>query len=170
MNILQRLGKIGLVVFFVVLLDQLTKYLAIQLLDGKGVISLVGDSLRFLLVENRGGFLSLGASLPDGLRDIIFLFVTTIFLVGFFFYTLFDRQSTPFILISSSLIIGGGIGNLIDRSLREGAVIDFVNVGIGGLRTGIFNIADMAVLFGCMLLLVALINAEKKKKGELKEE
>ncbi len=170
MNILQRLGKIGLVVFFVVLLDQLTKYLAIQLLDGKGVISLVGDSLRFLLVENRGGFLSLGASLPDGLRDIIFLFVTTIFLVGFFFYTLFDRQSTPFILVSSSLIIGGGIGNLIDRSLREGAVIDFVNVGIGGLRTGIFNIADMAVLFGCMLLLVALINAEKKKKGELKEE
>lgn len=143
MNILQRLGKIGLVVFFVVLLDQLTKYLAIQLLDGKGVISLVGDSLRFLLVENRGGFLSLGASLPDGLRDIIFLFVTTIFLVGFFFYTLFDRQSTPFILISSSLIIGGGIGNLIDRSLREGAVIDFVNVGIGGLRTGIFNIADI---------------------------
>ncbi len=169
MNISQRLGKIGFVVLLVVLLDQATKYIAIQLLDGKGMISLMGDCLRFLLVENRGGFLSLGASLPEGWRNIIFLFVTSIFLVAFFFYTLFDRQSSPFILLSSSLIIGGGIGNLIDRSLRDGGVIDFVNVGIGNLRTGIFNIADMAVLFGCMLLFVALISAEKRKKDKLQE-
>jgi len=166
MNKVQRLGKISLVVILVVILDQITKYLAIQLLEGKGVISLAGDCLRFLLVENRGGFLSLGASLPDGLRTLIFLFITSIFLVAFFFYTLLDKYSTPLILASSSMIIGGGVGNLIDRGLREGSVIDFVNVGIGGLRTGIFNIADMAVLFGCILLLVALVKAEKAKKNE----
>lgn len=140
----------------VVVLDQLAKYIAFQMLEGKGVISLFNDCLRFLLAENRGGFLSLGASLPENVRSTIFLVLTSIFLIAFFLYTLFDKNVSKYSLIASSMIIGGGVGNLIDRALRQGAVIDFVNVGIGGLRTGIFNIADMAVLFGCILLFFSL--------------
>lgn len=161
----RRLVHILVIVAIVVALDQGTKYLAIQLLQGRGVISLLNDCLRFLLVENRGGFLSLGASLPEGLRNVIFLIVTSLFLLFFFLYTVFDRESTPLILYSSSAIIGGGVGNLIDRSLRDGAVVDFVNVGIGAVRTGIFNVADMAVLFGCIALFAGLVMTDGRKGG-----
>jgi signal peptidase II len=57
--------------------------------------------------------------------------------------------------ISWALICGGGFGNLIDRFSRHGYVTDFLNVGIGTLRTGIFNIADFALLVGIALLVLS---------------
>ncbi len=143
-------------VFVVVALDQGSKYLAIQLLTDKGAISLLNDSVRFLLAENRGGFLSMGAALPEGMRRAIFLPVTAVLLLLFFLYTLFDKKLNRIMLNASALIIGGGIGNLLDRGFREGIVIDFVNIGIGNLRTGIFNLADVAVLGGCIILFYTL--------------
>ena len=159
---LKKLGSMSLLIGCVVAIDQVSKYIAYQLLDGKGVISLFNDCLRFLLAENRGGFLSLGASLPENVRSTIFLVFTSIFLFAFFLYTLFDKHVSKYSLLASSMILGGGIGNLIDRAMRQGAVIDFVNVGIGSLRTGIFNIADMAVLFGCILLFFSLKKNDDK--------
>lgn len=162
MTKIQRLKYITLLVLLVVALDQGSKYLAIQLLSGKGVISLVNDCVRFLLAENRGGFLSLGATLPEGVRRAIFLPITALLLLIFFLYTLYDKKTNRLILSASALIIGGGLGNLLDRGFREGVVIDFVNVGVGSLRTGIFNIADMAVLGGCIILFYALfMNGQK---------
>lgn len=162
-KLLERLGSIGLVAVTVILLDQGSKYLAIQLLEDRRIVSLFNDCLRFLLVENRGGFLSLGASLTDGARNLIFLLLTSVFLIGFFVYTLFDDNTTSAGLIASSMIIGGGTGNLIDRGFRDGAVVDFVNVGLGSLRTGIFNFADMAVLIGCLLLFFSLLPVKRSK-------
>ena len=154
-----KLKLLSSLVCSILLLDQGTKYLATQLLQGKGTLSFFSDCLRFVLAENRGGFLSLGASLPEGLRNTIFLVFSSVFLLAFCIFTIRDQSGTSAVLIASSMIIGGGIGNLIDRALRDGAVIDFVNIGIGSLRTGIFNVADMAVLFGCILLLFLLIRS-----------
>ncbi len=156
----------SLAVVVVVLLDQGSKHLAIRLLDGKGIISLYHDCLRFLLVENHGGFLSLGASLSGPLRNLLFLVLTTILLAAFCLYTLAERKSGPTVFFASSMIIGGGVGNLLDRAFRDGAVIDFVNLGIGGFRTGIFNVADMAVLCGCIVLFIALLFPKKKQKRD----
>ena len=156
MSKLKRLNLIGLTVFVCVLLDQGSKYLAFSLLEGKGVISLINDCLRFVLAENRGGFLSLGAAMSEDARSVVFIFATAIFLVLFSVYTFLDKKPSTITVVASSMIIGGGVGNLIDRISRDGAVIDFVNVGIGPIRTGIFNIADMAVLFGCILLIFFL--------------
>lgn len=163
MSKLNRLGWMLFCIFVVVAIDQASKYIAMYLLEGKGVISLFGDSLRFLLAENRGGFLSLGAKLPENLRSLIFVSATSLFLVLFFFYTLFDKNLSLVSLISSSMILGGGVGNMIDRVIRHGAVIDFVNVGIGSLRTGIFNVADMAVLFGCIFLFFTIRQSAEKR-------
>lgn len=58
-------------------------------------------------------------------------------------------------IIGLSHIIGGGIGNLIDRIFNSGAVIDFMNIGINDLRTGIFNIADVAITAGIVMLIFA---------------
>ncbi len=156
MTKLSKLNIIGVTTLVTILLDQGSKYLAVYLLEGKGLISLMNDCLRFVLAHNSGGFLSLGAALPEDVRQIIFVFATAVFLVLFFIYTLRDDRQSVVSIIASSMIIGGGIGNLIDRIANDGVVIDFVNVGIGPVRTGIFNIADMAVLFGCILLIFLL--------------
>lgn len=146
----------------VMIVDQLGKYLAVQLLTDKGMISLCGDTVRFLLIENHGGFLSLGASLSQGLRTLVFSVVTSVFLLIFFFYVVFEHHMGKSALVASGLILGGGIGNLLDRLVHNGGVIDFANLGIGRLRTGIFNIADMAVLFGVLVLFWAMRYGEKK--------
>jgi signal peptidase II len=166
MEFFQKLRRMSLVVGVVVLLDQGSKYLAVRLLEDRSIVSLYNDCLRFLLVENHGGFLSFGASLADPLRGVLFLVLTSALLAFFSMYTLVEKKSSHTVFFASSMIIGGGMGNLLDRAFRDGAVIDFANVGIGGLRTGIFNVADMAVLFGCMVLFFGVFFArEKKKKG-----
>jgi signal peptidase II len=68
--------------------------------------------------------------------------------------SLFARRLQPWRVVALALVAGGGISNLIDRLLYNGRVTDFLNVGIGGVRTGIFNVADMAIMAGALLLLV----------------
>jgi signal peptidase II len=63
--------------------------------------------------------------------------------------------------VALSLICGGGCGNLIDRIAHGGYVIDFLNVGVGGLRTGIFNIADMAIMAGALLMVLPSAKRDK---------
>ena len=53
-----------------------------------------------------------------------------------------------------ALVVGGGLGNLVDRVMREGAVVDFLNVGIGPVRTGIFNMADVFIVAGVSFLVL----------------
>ncbi len=62
--------------------------------------------------------------------------------------------------VGIALIIGGGIGNLIDRLLRNGSVSDFMNMGVGRLRTGIFNFADLFLIAGVVTF--ALVQMRKK--------
>jgi signal peptidase II len=69
-------------------------------------------------------------------------------------YLLRSSELTAFATICLSLVCAGGLSNLIDRVAYDGRVIDFLNVGIGSLRTGIFNVADMAITFGAILMLL----------------
>ncbi len=58
-------------------------------------------------------------------------------------------------LIALSLIVGGGLGNLIDRLLNHGVVVDYISMGVGSLRTGVFNLADAAITVGLVVILVS---------------
>jgi signal peptidase II len=69
---------------------------------------------------------------------------------------LFARRLSTARFVALALIAGGGISNLIDRLLYDGRVTDFLNVGIGALRTGIFNLADMVILAGALLLVLRM--------------
>ena len=141
-----RLKRLLLVAGVTIALDQITKYTAKPLLQGQGSYSYLADTWRFVYSENTGAFLGLGAELSAGLRTLIFTVMVSLFLVALTVYTL--RAALPrWHQIGAALLLGGGIGNLIDRVLL-GYVIDFMNAGIGGLRTGIFNVADMAILLG----------------------
>jgi signal peptidase II len=55
-------------------------------------------------------------------------------------------------VLGLALLTGGGLGNWLDRLLHSGAVVDFVSLGLGSLRTGIFNVADVAIVAGALLL------------------
>jgi signal peptidase II len=118
--------------------------------------SLFSDSLRLQLTENPGSFLSLGASLPEHLRFTLFTATVAVILVGLVCAALFARRLSTARFVALALVAGGGISNLIDRLLYDGRVTDFLNVGIGSLRTGIFNLADMAILAGALLLVVRM--------------
>ena len=136
--------------------DQVSKSAARSMLHSGVTESLFADSLRFQLTENPGSFLSLGASLPEQLRFTLFTAAVTVVLVGLVCAALFARRLSTARFVALALLAGGGISNLIDRLLYDGRVTDFLNVGIGTLRTGIFNLADMAILAGALLLVLKM--------------
>lgn len=139
----------------VVGVDQLTKLAAKQTLRGQGTVRVVGDVLVLRYVENEGAFLSLGSRWPAAVRFLVFTVATAAATVALTAYLFLARSLEGLHRIALACIVGGGVGNLIDRILYRGSVIDFANLGIGRLRTGIFNVADLAVMAGAVLLIVA---------------
>ncbi len=134
--------------------DQVVKTLARASLAASRPISLLNDCVRLELAQNRGAFLSLGEGLPGAARYLIFVVLVSGALALTLTFTLRLRAANPAQLVALSLLTGGGLGNLIDRLLHDGAVVDFVSIGIGPLRTGIFNVADAAITVGVLLLLI----------------
>jgi signal peptidase II len=134
-------------------LDQGAKGLARARLQGGPPVAAIGGLVTLLWVENEGAFLSLGARFPRPVRTVIFVAFPLIVL-GFMIGFLLRKQGAAWgTLVGLSLIAGGGAGNLIDRIFRDGRVGDFILLGVGRLHTGILNVADLAVLAGCAVLL-----------------
>lgn len=135
--------------------DHASKRAAEAWLGGTGGVGLAGDTLQFQLVSNPGAFLSLGAGLPEPVRQGILL-VGVPLLIGLvcLHFARHVRVSRAQWL-AVALVSGGGLGNWLDRVLHHGAVTDFVSIGFAGLRTGIFNLADLAVVAGVGVLLVS---------------
>ncbi len=141
----------ALIVVATVALDQATKALARGLLEGRGRLSFLGGVFRLELVRNPGAFLSLGANLPPGLRGAILTWGVLILALGAA-WVAFRHRGTAVVSAGAALVAGGGFGNLWDRLAANGLVTDFLNLGLGRLRTGIFNVADLAIMAGVALL------------------
>ncbi|MDR1904577.1 MAG: signal peptidase II [Treponema sp.] len=135
------------------LLDRLTKALASSFLDGKSPIRLLHNMVILVYQENAGAFLSLGASWPSALKNVLLLFIPAGICLAAFIYIIFKEQKLKRV-ICIACIIGGGIGNLIDRIFHDFKVIDFINFGIGNIRTGILNAADLSVCAGVVCLII----------------
>jgi signal peptidase II len=133
--------------------DRVTKHLATANLANAPRQSFLGDTLRLDYTENTGGFLSLGADWPPAVRAGVFTVGTGLMLLAAVAIGIRMRASGAE-AVGLALVCSGGVSNLIDR-LAHGTVIDFLNVGLGPVRTGIFNVADMAVLAGIAVFLVA---------------
>ena len=134
--------------------DQTTKSLARDFLQSRATVSFLGDTVRLQYAENPGAFLSLGASLPHRWGTAVFTVGAAIVITVVLCVLLLAWKSGRMRIIALALICGGGAGNLIDRFRYDGRVIDFLNVGVGPLRTGIFNVADMALMAGAILLIL----------------
>ena len=155
-----------LVLFTSVACDQVTKIGARKYLEGEGTTSYLGDTFRLTYIENHGAFLGLGSSLPEFWRTMIFVVFVTAMLIGVVVWTIRTPKVSTLALVSLSLVVGGGVGNLIDRVLFDGGVTDFLNIGIGSLRTGIFNVADVWIMLGAGLLFLARDFREPKEASE----
>jgi len=142
---------IAAIVIGVVVVDQLTKTWAVREL-ADGPVELFGD-VAFRLSRNSGGAFSLFQGFTPLLA--VLAIVLAVVLVR-----ALQRTRDPLVLVALALILGGAIGNLIDRIARSpsflrGEVVDFVDVG----RFPVFNVADSAITIGAVLLFVAALRA-----------
>ena len=164
MKLDKRLILIILVMLTTAGCDQGTKSLAGSYLPRNEMASYFYDSIRIGYVENTGAFLGLGDALPENLRFWLFTVIVAGILTCLFLYVILTPVLKVRSVIGISLILGGGFSNLYDRVVNTGAVVDFLNVGIGAVRTGIFNVADMGIMLGVTLVLLA----QSKKMTEYK--
>jgi signal peptidase II len=134
--------------------DQAAKHVAERALAQTSGISLAGDTLRFELAHNPGAFLGLGAGLPAPLRGLVLGAVAPIALGIACLALLRSTPLTGTRLFGLGLVVGGGLGNWLDRIVQDGLVTDFVSLGAGPLRTGIFNLADLYIVAGVALLVL----------------
>jgi len=144
--------------------DQKSKYLAGEHLRGRDGISLAADTFRLDYTENQGAFLGLGAFLPARWRTALFTVGCSAAIAAILSYTLVVAREGYFQVVGLSLICAGGIGNVIDR-WAYGYTRDFLNVGLGPIRTGIFNVADVALMTGCLLVLLAQLRRRSPESG-----
>ena len=147
----KRLLLIFAILFSCVGCDQATKSVAKTYLSESQTIVLFGDTVRLQLAKNYGAFLSLGASIGESSRGMVMSVVVGAVLAALLAYLFISKPENPIVGIAVALIVGGGVSNLIDRLRYGGYVVDFLNVGIGPVRTGIFNVADMAIMLGVVL-------------------
>jgi len=149
-----KIAIIVAIVAAVLVVDLGTKEIAQRRLPGRETRQLLGDTIRIGYVENTGVFLSLGHALSPELRFWLFVVGVGVVLATLLALTLLDHRFHLPEVVAVASIVGGGVGNLVDRIQLDGSVRDFLNVGIGSLRTGIFNVADMAITFGGIALLL----------------
>ncbi|MEX0678200.1 MAG: signal peptidase II [Pirellulales bacterium] len=134
--------------------DQLTKRIARERLEGSPPRSFFADTVRLIYAENPGAFLGLGGQLPPRARWVLLIAVNSLVAAGLAVILVWHSKMPALRAAACALLLGGAVGNLIDRVRFDGLVIDFMNLGVGPLRTGIFNVADVAITVGAVLLVL----------------
>ena len=157
-----RLWLILLVIGTTISCDRVTKEIASSSLKNVPTKSYFYDTFRLQYVENEGAFLGFGGSLDRGSRFWIFTVGSACLLLLVAFWLWRKESHRVGDTLGLSLIVAGGASNLFDRVFLEGRVVDFMNVGVGSIRTGIFNVADVAIMAGVAVLLLGLPKASRR--------
>jgi signal peptidase II len=153
MRILQRCGLVALVLAGCVGCDQLSKSLAREYLAGTGIHSYLGDVFRLEFALNQGAFLSLGDPLSPAARYDSFTIAVSALVIALLAWALLSGHLGWLQRVALACVGGAGLSNVIDRIRFDGAVTDFLNFGLGPIRTGIFNVADAILMVGVIVLL-----------------
>lgn len=144
--------------------DRVTKNLAKEHLKGNEQQSYFHDTFRLVYAENTGAALSMGDDLPKTASFWLLSILPLLILLLLLVYVYRNLEKMPAMRVFSlAMIFAGGIGNIIDRILYDRHVTDFMNIGFGNIRTGIFNVADVCVTAGVIGL---ILFREKKPEPE----
>ena len=142
--------------FFIILLDQLSKILVHAKMNLYDSFTVIPSLLDFTYIRNEG--IAFGINFPGGkIFFIIFPILITFYLISLLKNKEFEDNISQIALL---LIIGGAIGNILDRIFR-GYVVDFIDFHINGAHWYIFNVADSSVTIGLLFLLYSSIIIKK---------
>lgn len=141
----------------VLLLDQWTKWLIVKKMNVHESITVIDRFLYITSHRNKGAAWGI---LQD--QMMFFYIITVIVVIGIIYFMHVHAKNDKFLLLSFSLILGGAIGNFIDRLLRK-EVVDFLDIYIFTYDYPIFNIADSALVIGVIILIITTIFEENKK-------
>ncbi len=147
----KKLGVI-LLVFLNIGCDQISKDIVRKNVSPNDYIQVVNDNFILTNVENTGAMLGFGQNLSPILKIIFLQALPVLVLMILLFRILQKTDLNRWLIIAFAFVIGGGIGNLIDR-IAYGSVTDFFQIKLGFLKTGIFNMADVSVTTGVLLIL-----------------
>lgn len=154
---------ISLLVVFNVVIDQVSKFWIRANVDDRSQASIIGDWFTLHNVENSGAFLGMGSDLNPTLKLILLLIIPILVLGYVLYYIIKTKELDKLSVIGFACIIGGGVANVYDR-VMYGSVTDFLHLDFGGVfKTGIFNVADMSVTGGMIMILVASFIYKKPK-------
>jgi signal peptidase II len=160
---LSRTAFISLLIIVNIAIDQISKVWVRANVSEGSQSSIIGDIFTLHNVENTGAFLGMGSDLTNPWRTILLLVLPVIVLGLVVVHIIKDKTIDRMSLIGFCCIIGGGIANVFDR-FAYGSVTDFLHIDLGGkLRSGIFNIADVSVTTGMIMILVASFLYRKKE-------
>jgi signal peptidase II len=148
------------ILIFSVYSDQYTKSLAANHLVKEEPVSICSGIIVFSYVENSAGFLGILSELPKYIQFFLLNICVTLILLYCLYYLFSGKSHTIRRTISLSVITGGGMSNLFDRIINNGRVIDFLQLQIGPIKTGIFNLADVYILAGSFLLGFLLLSTD----------
>lgn len=154
-----------LISLVIVLLDQLAKLVVVRSMRLGQNIPIVPGFFDLTFVLNPGAAFSLFATLPEWIRNPFFILISAAAAVLIVVYRSRYLRENRLASVSLALILGGAIGNLIDR-LRYGVVVDFLDAHIYQYHWPIFNVADSAISVGVTLLLIEmLLEWRRERKG-----
>lgn len=148
----------------VVVADQWSKYLVEQKLPLHRAFEVIPGFLNFTHVQNTGvafGMFAANGS-PIGTLILLALGLAALTIVGIYFWR--TAPSDRLMLVSLSLILGGAVGNLIDR-LATGSVTDFIDAYVGTYHWHTFNIADSAITIGICLMAIEILPGRGRRGG-----
>lgn len=151
----------NLITAAVIFLDQFTKYLAIEFLEPVGTYPIIENVLHLTYVENTGAAFGM-------LKDArwIFMIISSVAIVALAVYIALQYKREPYICVCLALVVGGGIGNMIDR-IAYGFVVDFVDFRL--INFAVFNGADSFITVGSAMLIIYFfietIKDERAKKA-----
>jgi signal peptidase II len=151
----------------VMLADQLVKSAALRWLPRGRVVPVIGDLVRLVFVQNTAIGFSIGRNLPEALQRPLFIVLNFIVVALVVLYSLFTRDTlTAFQRWCLAAVVGGGLGNNIDRIFRPGGVVDFVQMKVFGLfgmeYWPVYNLADATLVVSGILLVISFLLPQKK--------
>lgn len=163
MKLSKRSVAITAIIIATIAIDQISKVLVRAYVEPGTQTEIIGSYFTLHNVENTGAFLGMGSSLTPVLKLILLLILPVIVLGMVLIHILKNKHLDSWSLVAFSAIIGGGVANVFDR-IAYGSVTDFFYIKITDLiHTGIFNVADLFVTTGMIILLFVSFKSKKKQ-------
>jgi len=160
---MSRIAIILSLVFLNVSCDQLSKKIVRNKIETNERIQVIQDNLILTKVENSGAAYSFGSNWNPMMKRVLLQVIPAIVLLVLLILTLTKTEYPKIVIVGFSFVIGGGMGNVFDR-IAYGSVTDFMFIDLGFFATEIFNMADVSIVVGALIVLTHTLFQKKRAK------